>query len=371
MANPHFAPLTVSTKYPSATQAYSAVVLSTAGEIRSLEPLVGPSLRQNDVLLDPEFFLASVSEGWKPRFVAVRHGDELAGVVCAKEKLLLGFHLGLVYADLTFGTLLFGDARKQCDTFLVALQTLLTSAGTLGIRLRVRPQSPELAAVRRLLASHKLDTHFSRVKYHTSLSLPCTYEQLLLSFGYTTRHNFRYYRRRFEAAGHVYLDNVSMDELRVAAYYLAPKSRIPCNSQLTERILKMMAAAHRPLAVGLKDRNGQWLSIVGGVYRPEAGVLLLQLNNDLEFPRDSLSVVMRGYLIESLINQGMKEFTIWAGTSPPLSRYATHVPTVGIYLDWLGYKWRLARGLISRVGPWLPKQLKEDALWVAPFPWRR
>jgi hypothetical protein len=129
----------------------------------------------------------------------------------------------------------------------------------------------------------------------------------------------------------------------------------------------MMATADRPLAVGLKHRNGEWLSIIGGVYRPAAGLLLLQLNNDREFPRESLSMVLRGYLIESLIHQGMKEFIIWAGTGPPLSRYVTYIPTLAIYLDSPEYKWRLVRGLVSRVGPWLPRQLKLDARWIAPF----
>ena len=129
----------------------------------------------------------------------------------------------------------------------------------------------------------------------------------------------------------------------------------------------MVATAERPLAVGLKHRNGEWLSVIGGVYRPCAAVLLFQLNRDLEFPRDSLSVVLRGYLIESLIQQGMKEFIIWAGTAPPLSRYASYVPTVAVYVDSPEYKWRLARGLISTFGPFLPRQLKSDARWIASF----
>jgi hypothetical protein len=354
-------------KYPSAIKGYSGGVLSSVAEIQSLRPLVRRSLLQNDILRDPEYFLASVSEGWTPRVVAVRRGSELAGVVCAKERTLRGFRLGVVYADLTFGSTLFGDPLEQRDTFLVALETLLASAGTRGIRLRVRRRSPELAAIRKLLASSRLETHFTRVKDHVSLPLPGSYEQLLLSFGYTTRHNFRYYRRRFETAGHVYLDNVSLDDVRSAAFYLEPKCSKPGQPHSIDRLLKMTATADRPLAVGLKHRNGEWLSIICGAYSREAAVLLLQLNNDREFPRDSLSVVLRGYLIESLIRQGMKEFIIWAGTGGPLSRYVTQIPTLGIYLDSPEYKWRLVRGLVSKVGPWLPRQLKEDASWIAPF----
>ena len=65
----------------------------------------------------------------------------------------------------------------------------------------------------------------------------------------------------------------------------------------------MAAVGDRLLAMGLRHRNGEWLIVMCGVYRPGAGVLLLQLNNDRDFPRDSLSVVMRAYLIESLIRQ--------------------------------------------------------------------
>jgi hypothetical protein len=358
-------------EYPVAIKGYSAAVLSSAAEIRSLQPLVRRPLLQNDIMREPEFFLASVSEGWAPRVVVVRHGSELGGVVCAKERILPGPRLGVMYADLTFGCTLLGNPLQQQDIFVTALKMLLASPGTRGIRLRVRRRSPELAAVRKLIASSRLDVHFSRVKDHASLSLPGTYEQLLLSFGYTTRHNFRYYRRRFETAGHIYLDKLSLDELRLAALYLAPKCSKPSQPHSIERLVKMTTTADRPLAVGLKHRNGEWLSIIGGVYRPTSGVLLLQLNNDREFPRDSLSVVLRGYLLESLIHQGMKEFIIWAGTSEPLSRYVTRIPTLGIYLDSPKYTWRFVRGLVSKFGPWLPTQLKEDASWIAPFPSKR
>lgn len=351
----------------STIKGYSATVLSSVAEIQGLQPVVRCSLQQNDTLLDPEYFLASVSKGWAPRVVAVHHGGDLGGVVCAKERTVCGVRLGVVYADLTFGCIVLGDPLQQQRTFLIALETLLASAATRGLRLRVRQRSPELAAARKLLASSHLDTRFSRFKNHVSLVLPDTYEELLLSFGSTTRRNFRYYRRRFEIAGHIYLENLSMDELRSAAFYLAPKCTIPSRRRSIDKFLRMTATADRPLAVGLKHRNGEWLSIACGVYRPAACMMLVQLNNDREFPRDSLSVVLRGYLIESLIHKGTKELTFWGGTARPLSRYATPIPTLGIYLDSPAYAWRLVRGLVSRFGPWLPWKLTQHARWIAPF----
>jgi len=347
--------------------AYSCAVLSSPVEIQKLRPFVRRSKTRHDILLDPQFYLSSVSKGWEPRVVAVYDQSELAGVLYAKEKIVLGCRLGVIYADLSWGGVSFGDFRHQENTFRIAIEKLLSSPGTRGIRLRLLRGSPELAAIRKLIASRDMDVHFSRIKDHASLALPDSYEQLLKSFGSTTRHNFRYYRRRFEAAGHSYLENLSSDELRSAAMYLKPRCTIPSRRGSIERLLDMVATADQVLAVGLRHRNGEWLSIIGGVYRPGAGVLLLQLSNDINFPRDSLSIVLRGYLIEALIRRGASLFTIWGGTAPPLSRYVKYIPTLGIHLDLPGFRWRLARRFVTTAGPFLPRRLGPDAQWIAPF----
>lgn len=347
--------------------AYSCVVLSSPDGIRKLRPFVRRSKSRHDILFDPEFYLSSVSKGWEPRVVAVYNKTELAGVLYAKEKIVLGCHLGVIYADLSWGGVSFGDCVHQENAFRIAIEKLLSSPGTRGIRLRILPGSPELAAIRKLIDSRQMDVHFSRIKDHANLALPDTYEQLLQSFGSTTRHNFRYYRRRFEAAGHSYLETIPLDELRSAAMHLNPRCTIPSQEWAIDRLLDMAATADQPLAVGLRHRNGEWLSIVGGVYRPESGVLLLQLSNDRNFPRDSLSVVLRGYLIETLIRRGASQFTIWGGTAPPLSRYVKYIPTLGIHLDLPGFQWRLARRVVATVGPFLPRRLGPDAQCIAPF----
>lgn len=344
----------------SEIKGYSAFVLSSVAGIQSMQGSAKSPLLQDAILHNLEFFLDSLSEGWSPRIVVVRHGSELAGVVCARYRgILRGLRLGVVYADLTFGSTLLGDPIEQQNAFLVALETLLASRETRRMRLIVPRSSPELAAIQKLLASRSLDFEFCDFEGHAVLSLPGTYEELLRSFGTATRHNFRYYRRRFEAAGHIYLDTFSTDELRVAAFYLGPRCTKVKPSSSIDRILNMAAKADRPLAVGLRHRNGEWLSIICGVYKPAAGVLLLQLNNDKEFPRESLSVVLRAYLIESLIHQGMKELIIWNGTTPPLKRYVTYMRTLEIGHNSPDYTWRVVR----RLKPWFPSQVKR---WIVP-----
>ena len=102
---------------------YSAAVLSSSVEIQSLRPLIAQCLPEIDILRDPTFFLASVSNQWRPRVAYVRRGTKLSGVVLAKERIIGGVPFGLLYSDLTFGSLLFDNPNHQEETFRIALGT--------------------------------------------------------------------------------------------------------------------------------------------------------------------------------------------------------------------------------------------------------
>jgi hypothetical protein len=307
--------------------------------------------------------------------VAVYSAREVVGILYTKERVISGIPTGVVFADGSLGGILLGNPLHQQNLFRVAMELLLASPRIRGVRLRVLRGSDELEAVKQMTASRSLDTHYSRIKhndstlwkYHAHLPLADTYEQFLKRLGSATRHNFRYYRRRFEASGHRFIERLSMDELHSVELDLGPKSKFTSVARQfgNERRLDMVATARRPLAIGLKHHNGEWLSVVGGWYRPRGAALCFQCNNDRNFGADSLSVVLRGYLIELLIRQGLKELVIWSDTGPPLSRYVTYIPTIEVRLDAPTSVWRVARRVISAVGPWLPRRLALAARWVA------
>ena len=325
-------------------------------------------------MLDPGFFLASLSKGWRPRVVAVYHGNEVVGIVYAKERIISFIPTGIVYVDEGLGGFLLGNPDHRQNSLQVAVEAFIDSPRIRGLRLRLRQGSDELVTVKRLIASRHLDAEFCHLvhndsplwKYHAHLPLTDNYEQFLNGLGKTTRHNFRYYRRRFETAGHHFVENLSVDELRSAALDLYLKCKYTGRSQQAEikKGLDMVAAAHHPLAVGLKHFNGEWLSVIGGWYRPGAAVLRFQCNDNRDFGSDSLSVVLRAFLIEQLIRQGMTELSIWSDTAPPLSRYVTYVPMIGVRFDKSKFLSRLVHGLTSTVEPWLPKRLAASAKWI-------
>ena len=363
------------TSTSSGVNHYSGVVLSSKTEICQLRYVASHLMQQDDPMLDPDFFLASLSEGWQPRVVAVYRKDEVVGIIYAKERTISGIATGIVFVDGSLGGTFLGNPLHRKNSFRFALETLAAAHSIRSVRLRVLPGSDEFEAVKQLTVSGTLDAQYSQIKhnesslwkYHAHLPLADTYEQFLNRLGKATRHNFRYYRRRFEAAGHSFIERLSMDELRSVTLDLDPKSKFTGQRHHyeIERDLNMVAASHRPLAIGLKHHDGEWVSVIGGWYRPGGAVLCFQRNNDRNFSLDSLSVVLRAYLIELLIRQGLEELVIWSDTGPPLSRYVTYVPTIGVRLDALTYPWRVTRLLMATVGPLLPKRLADAAQWLA------
>ena len=354
---------------------YSGVVLSSASQVRGLRNSANRLMQTQNTMLSPEFFLASLPEGWRPKVVAVYSARDVIGVLYAKERIIKGFPTGIVYADGSLGGVLLADHLYHRCAFRVAAETLLASSGIRGMRLRILHSSRDFDAVLQLTASKSLDIEYSPVedrssplwKNHAHLGLADTYDDFLKTLGSTTRHNFRYYRRRFEASGHKFVEHLSLDELSSASLALFPKSKLTARAQQKsiDWQLKRVAAASRPLAVGLKHHSGEWLSVLGGWYMPGGALLSFQYNNEENFSQDSLSIVLRAYLIELLIRQRLKELVIWADTGPPLSRYVYYPPAIDVRLDITARSWRVARLLISAVGPRLPKPLAAVAQWVA------
>ena len=331
-------------------------------------------MRAEDTMLSPEFFLASVSKGWKPKAVAVCRANELVGLLYGKERIIAGIPTGIVYADGSLCSILLADPLHHTPAFLGAIEALLASPQIRGLRLRILRSSSDFDGVLQLTSSGSREVQYFPTENlssplwnnHAHLPLANTYDQFLNTLGSTMRNDFRYYRQRFEASGHSFVEHLSMDELRSAALCLLPKSKRTARSQgkWIDGHLRMMTAAKRPLAVGLKHSGGQWLNVLGGWYKPGGAVLSFQSNNEEEFGHDSLSVVLRAYLIESLIQQGLKELVIWADTGRPLSRYVTYAQTIEVRVDVSSRSWRIIRSIISKVEPHLPHRLANAAQWI-------
>jgi hypothetical protein len=313
-----------------------------------------------------QFLLAGppASKKWRPRAVAVERSGTLAGIVLFKERTFAGLPTGVFYAEGVFGKMVLARPQDQEAVFTVALKALLASDHVRGIRLVVPADGPEVMALAETTSSTRVHVSRRNRNDHDLLLLSNDYGNFLDSLGYKTRRNFRYYRRQSEARGNVFVSQMSFRDFQAAVAELRPACALGPTDSLMREWLSMMPVVETPLMVGLRRTTGEWLSVAGGWCHGERAFLLFQLNKDSHYSRESLSIVLRSYLIEKLIESGSRELLFWGGSTAPLSRYSKKVSEVAVYLDADKPEWRLFRGAADRLRNWIPKWCWRSAAWA-------
>ena len=144
------------------------------------------------------------------------------------------------------------------------------------------------------------------------LSLEDTYDGTLAKMGQKTRSNMRYYRRRAETQlGCRFITSVEISPAEYVRFNRECMYPVPEYVALWR--LKTMEDLSDPVLMGMKDREGRWLSLMGGRRYKDRMEILWQMNRD-GLPNHSLSTVMRSYCIEREIGWGMKRLYIEGGT---------------------------------------------------------
>ena len=151
------------------------------------------------------------------------------------------------------------------------------------------------------------------------LLLESTFDATLAKIGQRTRSNLRYYRRRAEKQlGCTFLPAVTMDEAEYLAFNRDCMYAVP--AKVATWRYKALSELSTPLFMGVKDKDGRWLCLVGGRRNGTKTEILWQMNrNGLSVY--SLSIVMRSYFLEHEISQGMVRLDIEGGTAHPM-RYS-------------------------------------------------
>lgn len=347
--------------------AYTTEIVSTAEQFTQLTEDARPLLADRSSTCAPHFFLSSVQRNiWSPLAVVVSRNELTVGIVYAKERKVAGFGLGLIYVDATLDGMVVADPVDRESVFEVALRRLIDRRGNRGLRLLIPNGGLERQAIQKILDSRPLDVNYSPVEHHCVVELGPDYEAFLEKLGKRTRRNFRYYRRRLEAAGHTYVQDILPAEFERAAFKLLEKDVVGADRDGIHRTLAMLAAVKNPFYVGIRHQNGELLSILGGWRERDYGVVFFQMNNDRDYPQSALCITLRGYLIESMIATKIPDLLFWGGVGDPLRRYCRILPATGVHLDLPTFGWRASRRLIGWTTHLLPERLRPIAGWVAP-----
>ena len=315
----------------------TAAFVSSDAKIAALGNFVN-SLPAASGMLAPAFFLASVSpRGWRPLVVVVSQGKRIAGLLYFKERVVAGIGIRFAFGNNALAAMVAAHPNEMESVLDCGLNALLKRM----IALRFLVHADQLPLLKRIRTS--ADVAFFSTKNHAHLQLPDTFNDFLAKLGARTRRNFRNFRRKSESAGNQFIQNLSFSEFSAAAGSLLPNAALARSKETQEKHLAMIAAMPSRILVGLRapgknsvtvdgNKSSEWIGLAGGWTAGDRAILVMQLNDRTRI-RESISLVLRSYLIEALIKQGIREIVFWEGTSAPLKAYSTYPEMFMAHLD--------------------------------------
>jgi len=347
-------------------EAHSLEIVSCPRTIESIGSSGGNLIASNGAKSSPTFFIAYLWGHWKPKVVVFRRRNQVCAIVYGKERKLFGISTGIIYIDSGISSKVFARDRDFTPVLMEAIRELLRSRRIRGVRVTLPAESSDLVELRENAVRLGLDYDQTAAPRHRILPLCTTYESFLKSIGLKTRRHIRYYRRRYEADGHEYVENVSVADFLKAASDLMRDEIVGANQELVQRAAALSRLEEKPLLVGLRAADGKWLSVLAGWYEGGRAIVFQQANSDQRHSHYSLSSVLRSYLIESLIPRGITEIVFWGGVEGPLKRHSLPAPSTYVSLDKRDLVWKLFRGTLKQLSRVLPPGISDRFCWIIP-----
>jgi hypothetical protein len=342
------------------SESFAASIVSTPEQILDLTTTVR-ALVSPPGMLDPRFFLATLSpRQLRPCVVVVSQGCRIAGILYARERMIAGIPTGIVLGDDTLGTMVAAHPQEMESVLHCAVAALLEHKAAL----RFRVAFDRLPSLHIESAKAGTDIRFYREQHHAHLELPRTYDQFLFNVRRSTRHNLCRYRRRSESAGNFFCQDLLLSDFCLAAKLLFPKGSYQSPKWAFHQALAMIQASPSRFLIGLRRRTGNWIGLAGGWCAGDSAFLALQLN-DRACAKESISLVLRSYLIEHLIGRGIRKLVFWGGTSAPLSFYTAPREEFTVYIDSRSHPWRLVRLACVTLAKLAPLKFGKWLKWEA------
>ena len=312
-------------------------LLQSKDEVSRLSPairdLATDTLHGHDITYMPDYFLPRVSKRRLPRVVVCYEQGRMVGVVYAEEQKVCGACTGWVYGGDEMGRgLVLASPEREAEVLATACEYLLQH-GAHALRLIWRSTGNEILPILRLERPDLQVWCKSELREEGDwLHLASTYGAFLGRLGPHTRRNLRYYRRKTEAAGMHYVPELTLQQYQEAVVALNLVADFPSVSEREERDHRFFAQFGTPVLSGLADANGRLVSVLGAVRSGTHLHVLTQLNDESLRPF-SISLVLRGYLIEQLIPRGFTSIHFVNGASPMLGRFCDPVLMRSISVD--------------------------------------
>ena len=314
-------------------------LLQTREEVAAIRGEVAQLMKRVVAVPDatylPEYFLPRLPPSARPCVVAVYNDLDLISVLYAYEARLAGLATGFVLGGDYMGRGLILAAPAQEQQLLSASCSFLLRTGIHAMRLKWAPQQsasdhsvqmvPRPARIKQTV-DLRLDGDWLKLQHD--------YPSFLATLGPHTRRNLRYYRRKAEALGIAYTGCLQPADYVSAVSCLNKVADYPLEPGREARDLQFFKSFDQPVIVGLRTREGKFVSLISGFRSGNHLHILSQLNSDTEDVRKlSLSLVLRGYLIEEHIARGVTAVHFSQGCSTTFGRYCEPVEIQHLAID--------------------------------------
>jgi hypothetical protein len=325
---------------------------AVAQEISDLRLRCG---QQDDLTTDPEYFIAANTLRFRRvAAVLVRRDRELEACVFLVEHCLLGVGLGLLDGgDAAGGSLIVAPEAFRMEYVHLGAQALMRFWRIHGVCLRMSGSVHHCVDVMGPESRYRI---FVGIDTPHKLPLEGTYRKMLATMGPRTRRSLAGKRRQLEETTDVvFLPVLQPAQVLEAMLQLRPKALPRRFAKFYHTRYDLLRQRPEFFCMGLRLPDGVWLSILSGWRHDRVTHIDLQMN-DKRFKKESISAVMRAFMLEHEIGRKQQLIDFVGGTSLLLRRYCRPIESCTDVLLWRP----CLRAILSRMV--LPL-LKRDSIY--------
>jgi hypothetical protein len=276
--------------------------------------------QQDDFTTDTEYLIAiNRLKDRRLTAVLIRRNKELEACVFFFEYCKFGIGLGsLRGGDHTGQSLVVGPEEFRLQYIHVGVQALLKHWRIFGVSVSVRACSDDCVQLMGPRGKYRM---FSGRSIQYTLPLESTYVATLAGMGHRTRRSLAGKRQQLEKSANVVFVPLLEPAQALEAMLMLQTRSLPYRStRFYQARHRLLCSNPELFCMGMRLPDGTWLSILSGWRRNRITYVDLQLN-DVRFKKESLSAVMRCFMLEHEIACKQELINFVGGTSLLLRRY--------------------------------------------------
>jgi hypothetical protein len=298
-------------------------------EIRQLRRRCG---QEDDLTTEPEYFIAANAlVNRRCAAVLIRGDKELEACVLFYEHCRFGIGLGLFRGGDYIGeSLVAAPAALRLQYVHLAMQALLKRRRVHGVSITIKASADSCTGV---MGPGNQFRRFRGTEVQHKLPLENTYEGMLASLGPRTRRSLAGKRQQLEKSANVqFIASLEPQQALEVMLNLEAKSMPQRSSSFFQARHRLLRTNSEFFSMGLRMPDGPWLSLLSGWRLHGVTYVDLQMN-DMHYKKESISAVMRAFMLEHEIGRKQELINFVGGSSLLLRRYCEPIePCTDVFI---------------------------------------